>query len=212
MKFYYSPGACSLASHIVLEELKLPYEPHPINIRQGQQKAAEFLAINSKGVVPTLELDDGNVLTENLAILLYLAELKPEAKLIPTVGTLARARCYEWLSFIASDMHKAFVPLFKPAAFVSDETAQQDLISKARQKVEAVLNLAEQKLTNKEFALGSDYSICDPYLLVLFQWAKNLQFPIGQWPCYARLAAKLYQRPAVHKALASEGLIKVTDS
>ncbi len=207
MKFYYSPGACSLASHIVLEELKLSYDAQAIDLKKGQQKSAEFLAINPHGVVPTLVLDDGNVLTENIAILLYLAELMPEAGLVPAAGTLARAHCYEWLSFIASDMHKAFVPIFKPAHFIADPGAQQELVSKAREKVIQVMNLAEQKLTAKEFALGANYSICDPYLLVLFQWAKKLQFPIEQWPYYAKLAAKLYQRPAVHRALASEGLI-----
>lgn len=205
MKLYYSPGACSLASHIILEELQLPYEATAIDLHAGQNRTTEYLRVNPNGVVPALQLDDGNVLTENIAILLYLAEQQPEANLIPPAGTLARARCYEWLSFITSDLHKAFVPLFRPERFASSEQGKQEVVELTRKKVNEMMTLAEQKLQGKTFALGDNFSICDPYLLVIFQWAKHLKFDVTQWPNCANLAQQLYQRPSVQKALHAEG-------
>lgn len=207
MKFFYSPGACSLASHIILEELQLPYEAIRIDLRSGQNKAAEFLAVNPNGVVPALTLKDGSVLTENIAILLYLAEQKPEADLVPAAGTLARARCYEWLSFINSDLHKAFVPLFRPERFAISEQGKQEVVEQARKKVIEVISLTEAKLSGKAFALGEKFSICDAYLWVVFQWAKHLKFDISLWPSYAQLVERLAARPAVQSALTKEGLL-----
>jgi len=207
MKFFYSPGACSLASHIILEELQIAYEGVAIDLSSGQNKSAEFLAVNPNGVVPALILNDGSVLTENIAILLYLAEQKPEAGLIPAAGTLARARCYEWLSFINSDLHKAFGPLFKPERFAISEQAKQEVIEQARKRVIEIINLAEAKLAGKAFALGEKFSICDPYLWVIFQWAKHLKFDTSLWPNYSQLAKRLAARPAVQSALHSEGLL-----
>jgi len=207
MKFFDSPGACSLASHIILEELQIAYEGVAIDLSSGQNKSAEFLAVNPNGVVPALILNDGSVLTENIAILLYLAEQKPEAGLIPAAGTLARARCYEWLSFINSDLHKAFGPLFKPERFAISEQAKQEVIEQARKRVIEIINLAEAKLAGKAFALGEKFSICDPYLWVIFQWAKHLKFDTSLWPNYSQLAKRLAARPAVQSALHSEGLL-----
>ena len=150
-------------------------------------------------------LNDGNILTENIAILLYLAEQKPEAGLIPEQGTLARARCYEWLSFINSDLHKAFVPLFRPERFAISEQGKQEVVEQARKKVIDVINLTEAKLVGKAFALGEKFSICDAYLWVVFQWAKHMKFDTSLWPNYAQLAERLAARPSVQSALAKEG-------
>ena len=187
--------------------MQIAYEGVAIDLRSGQNKSAEFLAVNPNGVVPALILNDGSVLTENIAILLYLAEQKPEAGLIPAAGTLARARCYEWLSFINSDLHKAFGPLFKPERFAIGEQAKQEVIEQARKRVIEIINLAEAKLAGKAFALGEKFSICDPYLWVIFQWAKHLKFDTSLWPNYSQLAKRLAARPAVQSALHSEGLL-----
>lgn len=115
MKLYYSPGACSLATHIVLRELDLPFELERVDTATGRtETGADFRAINPKGYVAVLELDDGQVLTESTALLQYVADLRPEAGLAPE-GGLARARLQEQLNFTSSELHKAFGPLFDPA-------------------------------------------------------------------------------------------------
>jgi glutathione S-transferase len=211
IKLYYSPGACSLAAHILLEELQLPYETIKVDIKTHKADSEDFYKINPLGSVPVLMLDDGSLITQNGAILPYLGELDPKQPLLPPVGTLQRVRCQEWLAFLNADVHKAFSPLFGLTAFVDSETAQQELKEHAEKNVKKFLSLVDKWLEGKQFALGEDFSIVDPYLLVLYQWANQLGFSPTQWTHYTTVVQEILKRPAVQRALATERILKIAE-
>ncbi|MGZ3686222.1 MAG: glutathione S-transferase N-terminal domain-containing protein, partial [Bdellovibrionota bacterium] len=130
MKLFFSPGACSLSPHIVLAEGGFNFTTEKVDLKAGTYAGGDYSKINPKGYVPALQLDNGEVLTEGAAIVQYLADKKPEAKLIPAVGTMERARCIEWLVFIASELHKGFGPLWNPTATEGEKSAAKDRLGK----------------------------------------------------------------------------------
>jgi len=200
MKLYYSPGACSLASHIVLEELGVPFEPVFVSLKRKVTAAgADFNAINPKGYVPVLELDGGALLTEGTAILQYLADLKPAAGLAPANGTLERYRLQEWLGFINSEIHKAFGPLFDPSA----ADAAKDL---ARQRIARRFDYTEQALAGREFLVGNRFTVADAYLYTVLGWSDHAGIDLGRWPALRAYHARIATRPAVLAAQAAEKL------
>ena len=161
MKLYYSPGACSLSPHIVLCELGLAHELEKVDLRSHTTAdGGDYYAINPKGYVPALRLDDGQLLTEGPAIVQYLADLKPAAGLLPPAGTLERARVQEWLAFIGTEIHKNFSPLFRP-----DTSA--DWKAAARATLERRLAFVDQALTGRDYLLGSLFSVADAYLFTV---------------------------------------------
>lgn len=206
LNLYYSPGACSLASHIILEESGLPYQIHKVDLKTHTIDGKDYYQINPQGLVPALVLENGNLLTQNIAIMTYAAEVKPEKKLLPPAGTAEHACCYEWLAFVSADIHKAFTPIFAAHRWLQTEAAKQELIQSATQNINRLMALADKKLAGKNYALGDQFTVPDAYLFVMYSWAEKMKFPVTDWPNYSALVKRVKERPAVQKVLAQEGL------
>jgi len=202
MQLYYSPGACSLASHITLREAGLPVELRKADTKTKKlEDGSDYFAVNSKGAVPALRLDDGQVLTEGPAILQYLADQKPESKLAPKAGTLERYRLLEWLNFITSEVHKSFSPLFNPTA---DAAVKQY----TTQNLEKKFDWIDKQLTGKQYLTGDQFTIADAYLFVVANWSNFVGIDLGRWPALKAFQDRVAARPKVQEALAAEGLLK----
>ena len=198
MKLYFSPGACSLASHIVLRELGLPFEVEKVNNKnKTTASGADFWKINPKGYVPVLQLNDGSVLTEGPVIMQYLADQKPETGLAPANGTMARYRLQEWLGFINSEIHKSYSPLFNP------DTPEQTRIS-CIEKIGKRLDFVETSLAGHEYLTGNAFTIADAYLYVVVNWSGFVGINLDKWPNVKALHARVAARPAVQAAHAAE--------
>jgi len=202
MKLYYAPGACSLAPHIVLEEGGFTYESEAIDLRGNRTTSSgkDFSEINPKGYVPTLVLDDGQVLTEGPAINQYLADRVPEKKLAPPNGSIERYRLQEWLTFLGTELHKSFSPLFNPAA--SDDWKKASMETLDRR-----LTYIAQQLGSKQFLVGDNFTIVDAYLFTILGWGQYVGLDIGKWPALKEYHGRIFMRPAVQAALKAEGLI-----
>lgn len=200
MKLYYSPGACSLSPHIVLCEAGLAHELIKVDLKTKKTELGDdFTAINAKGYVPALVLDDGTVLTEGAAIVQYLADLAPAAGLAPAADTLARVRLQEWLIFIASELHKGFSPLFRDAPAAWQEKVRADLAAR--------LSWLARNLEQRPYLLGDSFSVADAYLFTVLNWAKWVKLDLAPWPCLGTYIARIASRPGVQKALRTEGLL-----
>ena len=198
MKLYYSPGACSLASHIVLKELGLPFEAVAVDLKTKKTRAgADFSAVNPKGYVPVLELDSGAILTEGPAVLQYLADQRPAAALAPANGSLERYRLQEWLGFINSEIHKAFGPLFDP-------TAAEDVKTAARERIARRLDYTQQALAGRDYLLGAQFTVADAYLYTVLNWTGFSGIDLGRWPALKAYHARIAARAAVQAAHAAE--------
>lgn len=204
MKLFYSPGACSLASHIVLEESGAKFETVKVNLKEGEQRKPEYLKINPKGKVPALVLDDGQVITENPAIMGHIANTHTQSGLLPPVGDIARTRAIEWLAWCSSGVHPMFGLIFAAARFMEGEEAQKKLAEKGRELAQKQLDLFDQGLQGKAYVLGERPSIADAYTPVFWHWAKHLELSPG--PSHKASVEKLLTRPAVQRALTAEGL------
>jgi glutathione S-transferase len=202
MKLYYSPGACSLADHIVLEWIGRPYEA--IKITREDRRTPEFLAINPAGAVPALE-HDGWVLTQNAAILNYLADLHPEAGLGGDGTARGRAEVNKWLAFANSDVHPAFHPIFGSTAYLEDPAIVDRTKDAARAKVRSLFERADVHLDGRDWLAGGR-SIADPYLYVTWRWARATGVEIAGLDRLAAFAARIEADPAVQKVLKDEGL------
>lgn len=202
MKLYFSPGACSLSPHIVLAESGLAYAAERVNLGTKQTAGgADYSAINPKGYVPALLLDDGSVLTEGPAIVQYVADQAPASQLAPAAGTLARYRLIEWLNFIATELHKSFSPLFNPAA--SDEVKAYTRAALARR-----LPVVAKALEGQDYLLGAQFSAADAYLFTVLSWTDHVQLALTEWPSLQAFRARVAARPGVQRALREEGLLK----
>jgi len=202
MKLYFSPGACSLSPHIVLHELGLPHDVVMVDLKTKQTAdGRDFRTINPKGYVPTLELDDGTILTEGPAIVQYLADRKPELHLAPANGTLARYQLQEWLNFISTELHKQFSPLFNPAS-----SADQIATQKAR--LAERFALIAQTLDKQDYLLPGGFSVADAYLYTVMTWAGYVGVDLSPWPALARYKARMEARPGVAATLAAERAAK----
>ncbi|MEO6581193.1 MAG: glutathione transferase GstA [Sphingomicrobium sp.] len=202
MKLYYVPGACSQAVHIALHEAGLDHTSEQVDLRAKRTAGgADYWAINPKGAVPALDLGNGEVLTENAAILQYLADLSGDEALLPPVGDLRRYRVLEWLNFIATELHKGFGPLWNPQA--SDEAKQG-----ARELLAKKFDFAERKLGAGPFVMGEQLTIADPYLFVIANWTGMHGIDLARWPGLVAFAKRMRERPAVDAVLRAEGLVE----
>jgi glutathione S-transferase len=209
MKLFYSPGACSLASHIILEELQQPYEVAKVDLKAHRVDSEDYYKINPQGAVPALRLDDGSLLTQNSAILLYLADLAPQQQLIPKVGTRERIRAQEWLAFITADLHKLFAPLFSSERFVSSQDSQAELKSNAIKSIQQAMNIVEHKLKDRDlYAMGEHFSVVDAYLFVMYLWMKHFHIVTNTWPNFSKIMQRVAERPSVQRVLSDEGLVQ----
>jgi glutathione S-transferase len=200
MKLYYLKGACSLASHIALYESGLPFEVASLDrATRITSDGKEFDKLNPKGYVPVLLLDNGEVITENVAVLQYVADLVPAKKLAPTAGTMERTRLQEWLAFINSEVHKSFSPLFNPAA--PAEAKDYTKINLTRR-----LDWLESSWGSRAFLMGEQFTVADAYLYTVFGWLKGGGLDPDKWPTLKRYHERVGARPAVQQARKAEGL------
>jgi len=202
MKLFFAPGACSMATHIVLNELGFKYEPVQVQAKTKQYgNGQDFWKINPKGYVPALQLENGQVLTEGTAILQYLADQKPEAGLLPKNGSFDRVRAQEWLNFVATEIHKGFSPLWNDRTPEEAKTMFKENLGKR------FSFLAGHFKTNA-FLLGQQYSVADAYLFTVLNWANFLKIDLSPWPELLGFLERVSQRPAVQATLKAEGLSK----
>jgi len=202
MKLYYSPGACSLASHIALYETGLPFEiDRLIKTTKMTVGGENFMQINPKGYVPAIKLDDGNILTECAVVLQYIADQKPASGLAPRTGTMERYRLQEWLTFISSEIHKSFSPMF-------NKDASEEVKSYARNMLGKRLVHAETQLANKPYLLGDHFTVADAYFFVVMNWSNIVGFDLAPFPRIKEYMARIAAHPAVHAAMKAEGLLK----
>lgn len=209
-RLFYSPGACSMAPHTVLEELGAPYEPVRLVIAEGDNRKPEYLAINPRGRVPALAIADAQgerILTEASAIMVYLARRHPEAGLLPE-DPESFARALEWMSWLGSTMHQAGVrTVFRPERFTVDPAGAPAIAEQGRAAIRAGYADVESRLTGKLFALADRYSIVDIYLLVFYRWGNRCGLAMRkEYPNYARVMDSVRQRPAVQRVIAREGI------
>jgi glutathione S-transferase len=202
MKLYYSPGACSLAPHIVAGEAGLALKLEKVDLRTKKtETGADFAAINPKGYVPALLLDDGELLTEGVAVSQYLADRKPESGLAPAAGSFARYRLQEMLTYINSELHKNYGPLFNPAT--APELRAEKVA--ALQKRYALI---ETQLQGHSYLFGEQFTAADAYLFTVTSWAGKLKLDLSAYPNLAAFQARVAARPAVQAAMRAEGLLK----
>jgi glutathione S-transferase len=198
MKLYMHTAACSLAPHIVCRELGLDVElVHIDRITLRTSDGRDFRDVNGAGYVPVLELDDGTRITEGPAIVQYLADLKPEAGLVPPAGTLERVRLQSWLNFITSELHKPMAMQMYPEYAGSRDALRAHATKR--------FNWLSSQLTGP-YLLGEHYSVADAYLFVCLNWTQFQKFDLSPWPKLTGLMRRVAARPAVQQALAAEGL------
>jgi glutathione S-transferase len=201
MKLYFSPGACSLSPHIVLLEAGLPFTTEKVNIRKKQTAAgADYTAINPKGYVPALELDDGSVLTEGPAIVQYIADQAPAKHLAPAAGSAEHYQLLEWLNYIGTEIHKNYSPLFNPAS-------QEDAKTAARAMLTRRFAFAAERLATHDYLVGGRFSVADAYLFTVANWAAVVQLDLSSFPALQAYQARIAARPAVQQAMRDEGLL-----
>jgi glutathione S-transferase len=202
MQLYFSPGACSLASHIVAREAGVDIKLERADTKTKKLvDGSDYFAINPKGAVPALKLDNGQVLTEGVAIMQYLADQKPESGVVPKAGTFERYRVQEWLNYITSEVHKSFSPLWNP-------TADAKVKEYALANLEKKLDYLNTHLTGKQFLTGDKFSAADAYLFTVVNWTNFLGIDQGKWPVLKEYQARIAARPKVQEALEAEGLNK----
>ncbi|MDX2221034.1 MAG: glutathione transferase GstA [Burkholderiales bacterium] len=201
MKLYFSPAACSMAPHIVANELGIPLTLEKTDTRTKKTASGEdFHAINPKGYVPALQLDNGELLTEGPVISQYLADSKPGNTVMPAAGTLARYRVQEMLGYINSELHKTFGALFNPA--IGDD-AKAERIAYAKKRYA----LVEQQLAKGPYLFGEDFTAADAYLFTVTGWAKFLSIDMSEFPNLMAFQRRVASRPAVQATMKAEGLI-----
>lgn len=202
MKLYFSPGACSLSPHIVAHELGIPVTLVKVDTQKKvTESGADFWAINPKGYVPTVELDNGQVLTEGTAIVQYLADSKGDGQLAPAAGSFERVRLQEMLGYINSELHKSFSPLFNPKTPAETRAEREEYLRKR-------YGLIEKELEGKQYLFGDQFTVADAYLYTVTNWANYVKLDLSAFPNLLAFQARVSARPAVQAALKAEGLLK----
>jgi glutathione S-transferase len=200
MKLYFSPGACSLSPHIVAQEVGIPLTL--VKVDTASKKLADggdYWAVNPKGYVPAVELDTGELLTEGPTIVQYLADRKPDAKLLPPAGTMERYRVQEMLGYINSEIHKTYSPLFRP-------TTTPELRKDREEYLRKRYGLIEKKLAKGPYLFGEQFTVADAYLFTVTNWANFVKLDLSEFPNLLAFQGRVAARPAVQAALVAEGL------
>jgi glutathione S-transferase len=202
MKLFYGRGTCSLASHIVLHEIGGKFEVEQVDLKAKQTAGgADYTKINPKGYVPALQLDNGEVLTENVAILTFLSEVNPQAGLAPTGGSESKYRLLEWLGYISSEIHKTYSPLFAPTTPDAYKATLQD-------KLKLRIGYVDAHLANRQYLFGDRFSAADAYLFVVLSWSPSRNVDLSSFANVQAFQQRMSQRPAVQAAMRTEGLLK----
>lgn len=202
MRLFVTPGVCSLASHIALHESGLPFEAELVDLRaKTLSDGSDYRAINAKGAVPALEIEPGEVLTEGVAIMQYVADLAPKAGIAPPAGSLDRARMQEAMNFIAGELHKSgYAALFRPGLTDEAKTAQLGVIDTKLAWLEALLS------DGRDYLVPSGYSLADGYLFTISGWSTKFGHDLTRFPNIVALRARVAERPAVQAAMRAEGM------
>lgn len=203
MIFYYASGACSLASHIVLEEVGAEFTPKRIDFELREQHSVEYQKINPRRRVATL-IVDGETLTEELAILAYIAKRFPKPEMFP-LEPMAMGQCLSFMSYIASSVHVAVGHIARPERYANEVAAYPHMIQKGREVFWEQLKELEAALEGRRWVMGDLYTVCDPYLLVVYRWGIKLKFPIRQLPNFVRHNDQMLGRAAVQRVYSREG-------
>jgi glutathione S-transferase len=202
MKLYYAPGACSLAAHIVLEEAGSKYEAVQVSLKdKTTSDGRSYNSINPKGYVPCVQLDNGELLTENTALLAWLGEQAPHARLIAPAGTWDNYRVREWLGYISSELHKNCSPLFRPNTPEATVASTRELLARR-------LAFADQALAGKAHLMGEPFTVADAYLFVITSWFPRLKIDSAPYPNLKAFSERVARRPTVVRAMTDEGLLK----
>lgn len=200
MKLYYSPGACSLAPHIVLREAGHAFDLIKVDIpNKKTERGDDYWKINPKGYVPALVLDGGEVLTEVGVVCQYLADQKPGSGLAPPAGTMARYHLMEWLNFVATEVHKQIGALFNPKMTPEMKEVQLGVIERR-------LNALEKMLDGKDYLMGERFSVADAYLFTVLNWTRAHKIDMAKWPKIQAFMVRVAGRPKVQEAMKAEGL------
>jgi glutathione S-transferase len=194
---YYWPGSSSVVPHIVLEEIGAPYARQLVNLAQGEHKGGAYLKINPRGKVPALAVD-GNVLTENVAILTYLARQFPDALLLP-LGIIEESRCISMMAWFASTVHPTFAHIIRPERFATNSAAQVNLKDTARNAFWGNCEEINRMLDGKEWTTGTHYTVCDPYALFFYDLGLRIKLPMHELVAYTAFNNRMLERPAVCK-------------
>lgn len=202
---YYSPGACSLASHIVLEEIGAPFEAKRVTIGEGEHLLPDYLALNPHGRVPALT-EGEFVLTESPAILAWLGQRFPNAGLLDLQDMERLGRTLELLSFFSSSVHVAFAQVWRATRFAAGDSAREEVIAAGRIALDGYFAELEELASDGGWVVGGRYSIADPYLLVFYRWGGRIGVDMGAFPGWSRHKDAMLARPAVQRALAREGI------
>jgi glutathione S-transferase len=202
LTLYYSPGACSMASHVTLEESGAKYELQQVQLAKGEQKSPDYLKINPRGRVPALRTD-GGVITENTAILTYLAKAFPEANLFPK-DTLGEVRCISMMAWFSNTVHPFFAHINRPERYAADESAHPSMKATSKAAFWANLQEIDSLLAGKQWMQGAQFTTCDPYALVFYSWGTRIELPVKELKNYTGWKERMLQRPAVRKVLERE--------
>ncbi|WNN50182.1 glutathione transferase GstA [Siccibacter colletis] len=198
MKLFYKPGACSFSPHIVLREAGVDFTLVKVDLMTKRlENGEDYFAINPKGQVPALQLDDGTLLTEGLAIVQYLADTVPDRQLLAPAGSITRYQALEWLTYIATEFHKGFTPLFRP-------DTPEDYKPVARALLEKKLAYINESLEGKQWLVGTRFSVADAYLFTVLRWAPHVGLNLDGYSNITAYMARVEARPAVAAALAAE--------
>jgi len=204
IKLYYAPGACSMASHICLEELGLPYGTQRLNLANGDQRKPEYLALNPRGRVPTAVVD-GKVLTENVGIMSYFGGGYGQGKVWPK-DTWHQGTLVSTMAWLSNTVHATYGRVFRPERFAEGAEAQEAVKAKARELFEGYLREIDGLLAGRKWAIGNHYTVADGYLLVFYRWGNRQGMPVKSLANYTRLMNEVMGRPAVAKVMADEGV------
>jgi glutathione S-transferase len=202
VKLYYAPGTCSLAPHIVAREAGLAIDLVKVDLATHKTDNGEdYTKTNPKGYVPAIELDRGEVLTEASALLQYLSDLKPQAGLLPPVGTLDRFRVIEWLTFISAELHKGFSPLW-------DNGAPEATKEAARDRLANRFSYLNRHLAGRQYLTDDPFTSADAYCFTIVNWCNFLKIDLAPYPNLGAFMQRVAARPKVREALTAEGLLK----
>lgn len=209
MKLFFSPGACSLAPHILLNEVGGGYETYKVDLAAKKLANGEdFLKVNPKGQVPTLQTEDGKILTENAVILGYIADTFPHKNVLPANGTWERYKANEWLNFVATEVHKSMGSLFATDRVYPDKAVAEQVKTAIKGLVAKKLDYVNTHLAQNEFLTGKNFCAADAYLFTVLGWSGMLKIDLTPFAHIQTFQKRMMERPAVQRAMQAEGLIK----
>ncbi len=208
MKLFYSPGACSLAPHIVMAELNMAYELEAVNLKDKTCASGNYNMINPKGSVPALKMDNNEILTEGAIISQFLADQKNDGIIFGKYGTTERYRTLEWMNYISTEVHKNFSPLFGLDTIYKNAEAKAEVKAFYTNCLSDKFNFLSEKIGTNNFLMGSQFTIADAYLFTCFTWTEYVGIDLSAWTNLTTYMNRIYERPAVMRALKEEGLLK----